>query len=145
MGLEPTARPPSFKAVALPTEPPWQLSWLGSNHTSYTRQSVKLVLINRVTRTHFQGTHHVNLVRFFLTQITTYRPLSQNVYKVQHIPNNYTSLYVVHVCMYIHTHTSTVNLTQRAYYIQFSCNANLSWFTFYWLICTYKGLTPAGP
>ena len=28
-------RPPAFKAVALPTEPPRQPSWLGSNHTSY--------------------------------------------------------------------------------------------------------------
>ena len=41
-------RPPAFKAVALPTEPPRQPNWLGSNHTSYARQSVKLALINRV-------------------------------------------------------------------------------------------------
>ena len=27
-------RPPAFKAVTLPTEPPRQPSWLGSNHTS---------------------------------------------------------------------------------------------------------------
>ena len=27
-------RPPVFKEVALPTEPPRQPSWLGSNHTS---------------------------------------------------------------------------------------------------------------
>ena len=33
-------RPPAFKAVALPTEPPRQPGWLGSNHASYTRQRV---------------------------------------------------------------------------------------------------------
>ena len=32
-------RPPAFKAVALPTEPPRQPSQ-GSNHTSYARQSM---------------------------------------------------------------------------------------------------------
>ena len=36
----PNPQPPAFKAVALPTEPWRQPSWLGSNHTSYARQSV---------------------------------------------------------------------------------------------------------
>ena len=34
------SQPPAFKGVALPTEPPRQPSWLGSNHTSYARQRV---------------------------------------------------------------------------------------------------------
>ena len=33
-------RPPTFKAITLTTEPPRQPSWLGSNHTSYARQSI---------------------------------------------------------------------------------------------------------
>ena len=38
-------RPPVFKSVALPTEPPRQPSWLGSYYTSHARQSVQLALI----------------------------------------------------------------------------------------------------
>ena len=46
VGFEP--RPPAFEAVVLPTESLRQPSLLGSNHTSYARQSVQLALINRV-------------------------------------------------------------------------------------------------
>ena len=41
-------RPPAFKTVALPTEPPRQPSWLGSNHTSYARQSVYVYIRNGI-------------------------------------------------------------------------------------------------
>ena len=33
-------RPPALKAVALRIESPRQLSWFGSNHTSYARQNI---------------------------------------------------------------------------------------------------------
>ena len=46
-------RPPAFKAVALPTEPPRQPSWLGSNHTSYAMHTCVY------THTHHRGTHYM--------------------------------------------------------------------------------------
>ena len=110
VGLEPTARPPSFKAVALPTEPPWQLSWLGSNHTSYTRQSVKLVLINRVTHTHYQGTHPVNLVRFFLhkSPLIAHCPrmfIKYNTYPTTILP----SMWYMCACTSTHIHLLSIS------------------------------------